>query len=84
MAENPPGSDVFHPEGIKAISRRLRSLGDATTGNCMGSAMKKESKLQIDSSELDDKAVCRDFRQTAEDGNCSGFPNSSKGGKERP
>ena len=46
--------------------------------------MSKEEKLNGDPGELDDKAVRRDFRHTAEDGNYLGFPNSSKGRKERP
>jgi len=41
--------------------------------------MSKEKKLQIYPGELEAKAVRRDSRHTAEDGNHSEIPNSSPG-----
>ena len=45
------------------------------------STITEHLKNIFETGELAEKAVCRDFRPAAGDGNYSGFPNSSKGGK---
>ena len=70
---------------LATLAALMKSLvHQAFTEELKKRVMRKEEKLKVYRGELDDRAVRRDSRHTAEAGNYSGFPNSSKGRKDQP